>query len=416
MIKKKQTPILMLLFIWSTTAFASDTTIAFNKIEYTKVFEIAKREHKAVMLYFHFDGCGACLKMEKTAFKDKQVYDFYNSKFINFEINTKKETGIELNRIYNVRLFPSFIFFDNSGKELHKIVGVFTPEDFFKQAKNALYTNKTLSNYKDLYNKGNRDANFLFEYAYMLRDASELDSTVANEYLSSVNPTEFRQEKNIRFIFEFSVHKFKIFIPFQTTAFTFLVKNKVIFYKYFEKDQVNTRIVWILKYAIYKAIDEKDDSTFNTAIEMLKEYDTGVQYIFKEMDGRLTGVIGSKNLVLSSLLAFYDKKGEADKYHKTLIKYISKIWNDATELNNFAWNIYEQEEDRDKIKVAMKCAVRSIELNNNYSNNDTYACLLYKLGDSKKALIQAAKAIELAKKSNEDYSQTKKFVERINCH
>lgn len=414
MITKKNTlTVIILLLIWGNTAFASDTTITFRKIEYSKVFEIAKKENKAVLLYFHFDGCAACVKMEKTAFKDQQVCDFYNSNFVNFEINTKRETGTETNKIYNVRLYPTFIFLDNTGKELHKIVGVFTPEYFFQLAKNALYTNKTLPIYNDLYSKGNRRADFLYEYSYMLRDAYELDSTVTNEYLNSINLTAFPQEKNIRFIFEFCIYNFKIFTPFQTTAFTFLIQNKDKFYLYFEKDQVNTRIVWILKYTIYKAIDENDDQTFNAAIEILKEFDTGEQYLFKEMDGRITGEVGSRNLVLSSMLAFYDKKGEIEKYWQILNKYISKIWNDANELNSFAWNIYEQAEDRDKIKVALKCSLRSIELNDNYANNDTYACLLYKSGDSKKALIQAEKAIDFAKKSNEDYGQTMKLVEKI---
>ena len=47
------------------TAIAADTTITFRQINYSDVFKLAKQEQKHVFLYFHFDGCGACVKMEK---------------------------------------------------------------------------------------------------------------------------------------------------------------------------------------------------------------------------------------------------------------------------------------------------------------------------------------------------------------
>ena len=69
---------------------ASDTSIILRKVDYSQVFELAKKEKKAILLYFHYDGCGACLKMEKTAFLDGKVVDFYNSNFVSLDVNTKK--------------------------------------------------------------------------------------------------------------------------------------------------------------------------------------------------------------------------------------------------------------------------------------------------------------------------------------
>lgn len=411
----KQISTILTFLVWSYTSLATDTTIVFRQVDYADLFELAKKENKGVMLYFHFDGCGACVTMERTAFKDKKVVDFYNSNFINFEINTRKGKGIEINNLYNVQLHPTFLFFDNNGNELHKMVGVFSPEEFYRQAYNALLSNKNLTNYRKLNNLGNRQPDFLFEYVYMLRDAHELDSTVVNEYLDAINENDYKLEKNIKFIYEFSIHNFKIFLPYNNPRFNFLINNKELFYEYFDSNQVKTRIVWILDNAIYKAIEENDEETFKQALEALKEYDNGEQYLFKEMDGRITGMITSKNLVLSSMLHYYEKIGDKSSYFKTLETYILKIWDDADELNNFAWRVYEQSQDNEteKIKTAIKCSVRSIELDNNYANNDTYAWLLYKAGEKKKALKQAKKTIEIAKKNNQDYNETQKLVDLI---
>lgn len=406
---------ILTFFLWSHLAVASDSTIVFHQINYSDLFEIARKENKGVMIYFHYDGCGACTKMEKTAFKDKRVIDFFNTNFINFEINTLKGEGKEINKTYNIRLHPTFIIFDSDGKELHRLVGVFSPEDFYEQANNALLSNINLTSYKKKYKAGNREPDFLLDYAYMLRDASELDSSVVNEYLDAIDKKDYVLEKNIKFIYEFCIHDFKTFIPFNNPRFTFLLKNKNLFYEHFDRNQVIARIVWILNSTIYKAIEEKDDSTFYLAIDLLEEYDNGDKYVFKEMDGRITGMINSKNIVLSSMLSYYESKDDHLNYMKTLDKYILKIWNDADELNNLAWNIYENANaaELEKLEAAIKCSVRSIELNDNYANNDTYAWLLYKIGEVKKSLKQAEKTIEIAKENNLNYSETQKLVDKI---
>jgi thioredoxin-related protein len=406
---------ILTLFFGSCTAIAADTTIVFRQINYSELFDAAKNENKGVMLYFHFDGCGACVKMEETAFKDKSVIDFYNRNFVNYEVNTRKGEGVEINKIYKIQLHPTFLFLDNSGNELHRIVGVYSPEEFYLQAGNATLSDKNLTNYRKLYNAGNRESDFLFDYTYMLRDAQELDSTVVNQYLDAIDAKDFNLKKNISYIYEFSVHNFKVLIPFNNRCFEFMFKNKELFYEYFDDDQVNSRIVWILNSAVYKAIEEKDEAAFMRAVEILKDFDTGEKHLFKEMDGRVTGMITSKNLVLLSFMTFYERMQDKENYSKTLETYISKIWNDANELNNFAWGIYEQADElsEEKLNAAIKCSVRSIDIENNYANNDTYAWLLYKSGDKRKALKQANKAIEIAEKSNRDSSETRKLVDMI---
>jgi thioredoxin-related protein len=406
---------ILTFFVWSYTTLASDTTIVFRQVNYADLFELAKKENKGVMLYFHFDGCGACVTMERTAFKDKNVFEYFNSNFINFEINTLKGEGLEINKLYNVKLHPTFLFFDNKGIELHKMVGVFSPEEFYKQTKNALLSNKNLTNYKRLYNLGNKQPDFLFDYTYMLRDANELDSLVINEYLNTQTESELSKEKNIRFIYEFIINRGKVCISFNSTAYLYILNNKNKFAKFFDLEQVNTRLMFVVQSAVYNSIERKDATEFLNTIDALKEYDIGKEYNFKEMDSRITMWTTGKTLVLSAMLHYYEKIGDKSNYLKTLDTYILKIWDDADELNNFAWGVYEQSQvnETEKIQVAIKCSVRSIELNNNYANNDTFSWLLYKSGENKKALKQAQKSIEIAKKNNQNYSETQKLIDII---
>jgi len=392
---------------------ASDTTLVFRQTSYSKVFELAKKEKKAVLLYFHFDGCGACVNMEKTAFVDKKVAAFYNSNFICLEVNTRKGEGIEINKIYNVQLHPTYLFLDENGNTLHKIVGVFSPDEFVLQAQNALNPTKTLTYFKQQYKEGKRDAEFLFEFCYRLRDANELDSLVINEYLNTQTTNDLYKEKNIKFIYECAIHKGQVCISFQSRAYKFMLDNKVHFTPYFDLEQVNTRLMFVVQNEVYSAIERKDTVAFWNAIEVLKEYDTGKEYNFKEIDSRITMWTTSKTLVLSAEISFYEKIGDSGKYNEVLKQYLEKIWDDYYALNTFAWSNYLKYNDKGKLKKSVDCVKRSIELNSNYENNDTYACLLYKLGEYEKALTQADKAIELAKQKSLDYKETTDLIEKI---
>lgn len=88
-------------------------------------------------------------------------------------------------------------------------------------------------------------------------------------------------------------------------------------------------------------------------------------------------------------------------------------WNNWSRLNTLAWGVYENESDAKVLKTAIKWVKRSIELDKNYYNTDTYAALLYKTGNYKQALALAKQAITIAKKDKEDYSATTKLVAQI---
>jgi thioredoxin-related protein len=401
------------IFLFMCNSIAADTTITFRQINYSEVFELAKKEKKSVFLYFHFDGCGACVQMERTAFVDKDVADFYNENFICIEVNTRNGQGIETNKIYNVELHPTFLYLDETGNILHKIVGVFSPNEFVLQAQYALIPKKSLAAFKEEYEQGRREADFLFEYCYKLRDAYELDSLLVNEYLNTQSFEDLGQERNIKFIYEFAVHNFNITIPFESIAFQFLLANKDMFTNYFEPDQVETRIVWILNYSVDQGIENQDEALFNKAIEFLSDFDTGQMFVFKEMDGRTTGVITSKNLVLLSRIAYFEKSGDTRKYQEAQRLYIDKIWDDSNALNTTAWNHFENYDDKNHLESAKSWVIRSIELNSNYENNDTYAALLYKLGDYDDALQQAETAISIAEEDGKNYQETTRLIRKI---
>lgn len=408
----------VILSVWcllAAVAQAADTSLVFRKIEYADVWKAARKENKAVMLYFHYDGCGACTKMEQTAFKDPKVIDYYNRQFVCFEVNTRKGKGIDINKTYQVQLHPTFILLDETGKELHRMVGVYTPEAFYKHASEALQSDKSVVSYRRRYHAGNREPAFFREYIYLLRDAYQLDSALLNEYLATQTTEELGQEYNIRLVYEFMIHRSNTYIPYNSRAYRLMMNRREQFGRYVDSAQVTTRLMFATLTAVYNAIEQKDSATFETALESLRSFESGQEYQFKEMDNRITMWTG-KYFVLPAQMDFYSKMGDAKRYAEAADAYARLIWDQPSELNTFAWGVFLQADPQDSVRIAtaIRCSIRSIALQNNYANNDTYAWLLHKAGQFREARVQAEKAIAIAKEQNEKYNDTQKLIDQLN--
>lgn len=92
---------------------------------------------------------------------------------------------------------------------------------------------------------------------------------------------------------------------------------------------------------------------------------------------------------------------------------IDKYWDSSNSLNSLAWNAYENYSDIKILLKAIKAVERSIELDRNSHNTDTYAALLYKTGNYTKALKMAKESIDIAKTRGEDYQITTELIEKI---
>ncbi|HNL37511.1 MAG TPA: hypothetical protein PKH43_00210, partial [Saprospiraceae bacterium] len=111
---------------------------------------------------------------------------------------------------------------------------------------------------------------------------------------------------------------------------------------------------------------------------------------------------------------YFQNTGETDKYAQAAVDYFDKFPPDNwSELNEMAWSFYQNVDDPKMLEKALGWAKKSVAMEANYYNTDTLAALLYKTGKKKQALKEAKKAIELAKKSGDDYSGTEELIKQI---
>lgn len=96
-------------------------------------------------------------------FPRKEVGDYFNENFVNLKMDMEKGEGPELQKRWDVRFYPTFLFFDAEGREVNRIVGVPEADRFLAVVQKGL-EGGGLPAMAARYEAGERDTTFLTDY------------------------------------------------------------------------------------------------------------------------------------------------------------------------------------------------------------------------------------------------------------
>jgi thiol:disulfide interchange protein DsbD len=98
-----------------------------NWTEYDEGMELSGSENKPVLIDFYTDWCGYCDDMDENTYSDSKIISKAGS-FICIKVDGDDRT--DLVKKYDVDGYPTTVFLDSSGKEVHRVVG-YSPSDEF---------------------------------------------------------------------------------------------------------------------------------------------------------------------------------------------------------------------------------------------------------------------------------------------
>ena len=113
-------------------------------------------------------------------------------------------------------------------------------------------------------------------------------------------------------------------------------------------------------------------------------------------------------------ILYYEGVGDSQNYVKSTRRYMqNNTSNDPIFLNRKAWELVRLSDKKSDLKIAKKWIEKSINLESHYYNNETYARILYKLGekDSSKAVLY--EAIAIAKRLGIDFADAQDLLDKI---
>lgn len=361
--------------------------IQFESKAWTDILAKAKASKKLVFLDAYASWCGPCKQMSKQTFSDSKVSKFYNTNFVNAKIDMEKGEGPDLATRYAVEAYPTLLFVDGDGAVVHRALGYHDAAQFIALGTTANDPAKNQRSLDQRYAKGDRDPAFIASYLAAKAEASDPGvNQIAADYLKTQK--DWTTEANMGIILQYANDP-------KSEPFEYFMKNRAAFTKSFGAEAVAEKS----KIALRQYLESHPEAT-------LSETQAAIRQIMGGEEG--------EKLANYYPVVFHHNAGAFDEYAKAAVAYFDKYppttWN---ELNEMAWSFHENVSDPKMLEVAAGWAKKSVEMEANYYNTDTLAALYAKLGNNKEAIKYAEMAIELAKKSGDDYSGTENLLKSL---
>ncbi|NML70587.1 thioredoxin family protein [Chryseobacterium sp. RP-3-3] len=377
------------LFI-GVLAFAQG--IKFEDSNFATILAKAKKENKLVFVDAYASWCGPCKLMVKNIFPLQTVGDFYNSHFVNAKIDMEKGEGIGLAKKYNVKAFPTYLFINGDGEEVHRTLGYVEEKDFIQFAKDAEDPNKRLTALKQKFEKGEKDPEFLKNLAGLtIYNDSEFAGKVLDRYFQQ--KTTLDQEDVQMLLSGTQSTESPLYKIFQT--------KKADIIKIFPEDKYTRFDTSIKLNTVLKKSYNADTKSWNDSYFLTESQ----KFMTKEESEKVLKRAKANRALKNKDIPTYEK------LTIELYKDYSAIGSE--ELNSLAWNFFENVSTKTSLEKAIAWAQESVKKDENYANTDTLANLYNKIGDKKNAKIWVEKSIELAKKEGQDYSDTEKLLKNL---
>ncbi|MEE9439518.1 MAG: hypothetical protein V3V14_11000 [Saprospiraceae bacterium] len=364
---------------------------------------------RAKLIYFHFEGCKPCAKMSETVLNDSAVINVLINNYDCYSIFGFNKLEKKIREKYSSRGNPAFVFIDTNGVKKHAFVGFYKKEDFISMALNAFKGKNTY--YMDsVYNSGVFSQEFHLEYIQFREKIFQLDSSAIFKYFSTIDSVDFYKKDNFLNLMNYGYHKANTYVTWKSKYYNIIkyAYNQKLFED--QKENMRVRLIYPIMSKLYDyKVDNNNLKQINLLLNKLQVYENGSPILLKDIyNNNIFGFIDSKNpsfeYSYDSLYVNFPKKRTT--YFK---EYIQKISNDHKELNSIAWGIYKGS-FTESPELGIEIILQALNMANKYNYLDTYAALLFKSKNYKKAFQIAEEAIKLGKEKQIDVSSTESLI------
>ena len=381
--------LLLLLFTIPFLAVAQEPGITFeHNTTWAKVKEKAKKENKHIFVDAFTTWCGPCKWMAANIFPQEKVGTFFNENFVNLKIQMDETEGdnddvkswrSEAKRFakdYRVNAYPTFLIFSPDGELVHRIVGGAEADQFIAMAKEGLNPDTQYETLVKKFNANPADKAIAKATASAAVKAYDRDLTAkaVESLINNSTPEELMADDMLAMITK------NIGKP-GSKAFNTILENKA---KVDEKlgagkaDEVLA--IAVINNEVAPIVLKSEEDIFDKTIdEVSKKYPN----------------VELTNIAASFKTNYYARKKNWPAFRDAVQAYInldpSKV--SPSQLNSFAWAIFENCDDPACVESALAWSKKSLEGEQEPALMDTYANLLHKVGKTKEAIEWQEKAI-----------------------
>lgn len=362
--------------------------INFSEAKWNDITAQAAKEKKYVFLDCYTDWCYWCKVMDKEAFVDTSVTNFINANFIPAKREMEKDPeGIALCMKYHINGFPTYCVFSPEGFLVYKIIGYRKADEFLKELKTALtVTTPLVPGFNTVLDPGFPE--FYKESFGTSKKRKMPEQKTVADFLDTQKDLFSEVSWGVMWRF-----------PMNEKYENWVIDNRAKYSDLYGAEEVDNKIFAIFRNRNDRAAEKKDEKAFAANIAQMEK-------ILPEQSA------AGYKLTLSQ--SYYEKTGDWKNYAAITQSFIDTCKQNIDGfINGCSWTIYENCEDKAVVKQATGWMEALCGRTDQYAYEDTYAALLYKDGQYKKAEEVALNAIDIGKEAGEDVSGTEALLANI---
>ena len=348
--------------------------IKFHQGSWDEVLQEAENQNKFIFVDFYADWCGPCIWMQKNVFPDPELSEYYNSNFVNFQVDAEREEAELVNKM-QIEAFPTLAFFDSDGNVLFENVGALDSEGMHAAGERVI-------SYPDLrlnYQADPSNTSKLIAYLEIYRAVNpEEASKLAAGALKSMSEEELVSPDAW-----FLIANFKA--DYQSRETIYVIDHADYFYYAYE--DFGTYLG-----ELYASIIEAAASDNNPElVKLAAGYEVTVRESIEMLE------FSTDYYELDALSQYYLEVGDLDNYFEQLDKISSNYrfddWAYLVELSVEQAEVFS--DDEGKMKKVLAWSVQAQKLMDNYYTNFAVSFNYHMMNEKENALIFARKALEL---------------------
>lgn len=192
-----------------------------SKVNFIKVkhLEEIKSDSKTMFIDFYADWCTPCKKMEQEAFTDSIVSTYYNTNFINYQVDIDSEVGKVLKQKYAITGFPTSLYLNKDGQVVARKVGYKDKYDFLKHGqsvpKKMIATSQELATTAEMYS-----------FILRLDSAGLEDAALYNKFFNALADDQYKEDKYMDLLYSKV-----IYLDFENKGYKYVLNNTKAFYQ-----------------------------------------------------------------------------------------------------------------------------------------------------------------------------------------
>lgn len=362
---------LLLLFVTLQTINSQNQFIP-DGTTYKTGLETAKKDNKSLFAMLYADWCPHCNLMKKEVFSDPTVMDFLKKNYVCVWLNIEKEEGKAIQKKFNTKSLPTFLFLDPNEILLYTLKGEMKTAEFMTEANNALNPKLQLPFLEKEFLADPSNSTKFFAYLNTLRkgkDRTDL-SPATHTYLNTQSDAQLISETNWRVIANGVT-------DINSREFQYVLNHQKEFAAVASQNRVDRKVVSIVSELLRPLVDNLD------TVNYYKQREVAKSIRLQKTD----------SLVFKFDLTLAERTEKWKFYKKVTLEDTQKlVWNDASFLKDIGQTYLKHIEDIDALKKSIFWVNHSLELTDSYDGNLLLARLYNKIKDKKTALKYAKKA------------------------